>query len=107
MLSERIRRVVRRLVPKVACSACGWPQGGGRRIISGPHCYICEQCVESAAVRIAAGDAETAADRRCSFCASRSPELAIAEWPKLAICEECISVSAGIVAEDRARRLVT
>jgi len=33
------------LIPPVACSFCGKPQGEARKLIAGPTVYICDQCV--------------------------------------------------------------
>jgi hypothetical protein len=107
--------------PDMACTFCGRPQNKVRKLIAGPHVYICERCIGLAKRVINSGEAvltpvgqmtavpEEAKRERCSFCGkyrSQAPGLAVvsaatggkAPGPA-AICAECLALCDEIAAE--------
>jgi ATP-dependent protease Clp ATPase subunit len=107
----------------LACSFCGRSQHEVSKLIAGPGCYICADCVGLAeGVASAGGPAHTRLGPvdavpkqdglvRCGFCgkprslvtgmAARPAETGGAGGPP-SICTECISLCNEIIAEERA-----
>jgi hypothetical protein len=110
-----------RLPPELACSFCGRRQRKARKLVAGPDVYICEQCVGMAEAVIRSGQAagtalgslhsvpDTMAQRRCSFCGKRRPQVTglatsvgnpagkLAD--DAAICAECLVLCREIHSE--------
>ncbi len=108
--------------PDLACSFCGRPQPKVRKLIAGPHVYMCERCVEAAKGVISSG--KTASTQlgpmnavpeqdqraRCSFCGKHryqvaglavlSAETAGKASAEAAICAECLALCDEIIAEE-------
>jgi hypothetical protein len=99
----------------LACSFCGKAQKQVRKLIAGPHVYICDQCVATADQVIATG--ETAATALsavksigadlaaiiCSFCGKTRQQVSgIAAAAHGTICSECLLLCNEIVAEELA-----
>jgi hypothetical protein len=109
---------------ELACSFCGRRQRTSRKLVAGPDVYICAACVELAETVIRSGQAsetalgplhsvpDTMAQRRCSFCGRRRPQVsglaASVDNPagKLggdaAICAECLILCREIHSEQLA-----
>jgi hypothetical protein len=107
--------------PDLACTFCGRPQPKVRKLIAGPHVYICERCVETAKRVIGSGqpastllgpiNAAPEQDKRarCSFCGKHRPQVAgLAVVPAAtggktpataAVCAECLLLCDEIIAE--------
>lgn len=97
-IAERVRRVARRFQRPVRCTACAFPAGAGRRLITGPNVYICECCIGEATARTGATDQGP----RCSFCGHQGVRLARV-WPTVAICVDCVELSRRILRDDDQR----
>jgi ClpX C4-type zinc finger len=115
------RRWGRRREPRsdMTCTFCGKPQVKTRKLIAGPHVYICDGCIGLAEKVIGSGDAASTAlgrltavperekRERCSFCGkyhSQAPGLAMLSASgkapgAAAICSECLALCGEIVAE--------
>jgi ClpX C4-type zinc finger len=78
------------------CSFCGRTQKEVAKLIAGPGCYICDECVVRA----------RAADRfeprpLCSFCGKQTrPDLAVVGLDNVAVCAECLDLCDEIIAEE-------
>ena len=105
-----------------ACAFCGQQHPDASDMIAGPGVYICEACVTLAAEVLATGQPAAAGPglirpvteleqrERCSFCGKYRPQctgLASAASPAgegktarhVAICAECLTLCAEIIAE--------
>jgi hypothetical protein len=67
-------------------------------MIAGPGVHICESCIALLTSR----ESAAAAAERCSFCSRRDVPIAGA-WPSLAICEACLELARGVLAEEDRR----
>ena len=110
--------------PRLACTFCGTSQNEVRKLIAGPGVYICDACVELAQGVVSSGNAANTglgpvyavADQdgrvRCRFCdkhrdqvagmAVMSAEAGGEVSGPAAICDECLSLCIGILAEELA-----
>jgi hypothetical protein len=108
--------------PQLECTFCGKPQKGVRKLIAGPHVYICNGCITLAESVISSGQpASTALGTinavpehvirlRCSFCGKdRSQASGLAAMPTgtggktqevAAICSECLALCDEILTEE-------
>jgi len=95
------------------CSFCGKSQKQVKKLIAGPHVYICDQCIGGAHTVIAdpgrtvstpiatiqvrdEGGAE-----QCSFCGKNPRQVAaIASAGDARICSECLALCDEIVTEE-------
>jgi len=106
----------------LACSFCGKPQKEVRKLIAGPHVYICDGCIALADTVIGSGNAASTAlgtinavpeqliRIRCSFCGkdrSQAPGLAAMpagagrKTPEFAaVCSECLDLCDEIIADE-------
>ena len=113
-----------RLPAELACSFCGRRQRKARKLVAGPHVYICATCVEMAETVIRSGQAtgtalgplhsvpDTMAQRRCSFCGKRRHQVtglatsvgnpAGKLGDDAAICAECLILCREIHSEQLA-----
>jgi ClpX C4-type zinc finger protein len=104
------------------CTFCGKTQKRVRKLIAGPHVYICDGCVTLAETVISSGQpASTALGSmnavpehllrlRCSFCGKdRGQAPGLAAMPAgtghkspefAAICSECLALCGEIIAEE-------
>ena len=94
IITQLARRFVPRFSRPIHCSACNFPHGGGRRLISGPGVYICESCV----AEIAESETIIEAADHCSFCHRRDTPIA-KEWPSVAICNICVALARTILSD--------
>lgn len=128
-LSDRqVHEIVRAGADKpdtdLACTFCARPQSRVRKLIAGPGTYICDACVELAAGVVSSGSAagtqlgpvhavpEQNGGVRCRFCdkhrdqvtgmAAMPPESGGKISGPAAICVECLSLCAEIIAEELA-----
>ena len=77
------------------CTFCGQSQHEVRKLIAGPGVYICNGCIDGAAIT------DGAQDERCSFCGkSRAQVAGLAAGPDVHICAECLELCREIVAEE-------
>ena len=119
--SERERRG-RPTDPGLACTFCGTSQYEVRKLIAGPGVYICDGCVELAQGVISSGNVantglgpvHAVADQdgrvRCRFCDKHRDQVAAMAAMQAetggevsgpaAICDECLSLCIGILAEE-------
>jgi ATP-dependent protease Clp ATPase subunit len=108
--------------PGLACTFCGTSQYEVRKLIAGPGVYICDGCVELAQGVISSGNVantelgpvHAVADQdgrvRCRFCdkhrdqvagmAAMSAEAGGEVSGPAAICDECVLLCIGIIAEE-------
>jgi ClpX C4-type zinc finger len=108
--------------PLLACTFCGKPQKEVRKLIAGPHVYICDRCIALAGNVISSGHgASTALGSvnavpeqgiriRCSFCGKdRSQASGLAAMPSAAgrktpgfaaVCSECLELCNEIITEE-------
>jgi ClpX C4-type zinc finger len=114
------RRWGRRRAPRsdMTCTFCGKPQTRVRKLIAGPHVFICDGCVGLTKKVIGSGTAAStqlgqltavpgqAKRERCSFCGkyrSQVPGLAAlsagGKAPAVAVCAECLALCDEIIAE--------
>lgn len=92
---------------EMVCFGCGCDGESAAKLIAGPQVFICDRCVEAAALALApaAGGAgpgvrlERAAGRRCSFC-NAAGAVATAGG-EAGICRSCVGICREIIAEDR------
>jgi phage FluMu protein Com len=121
--SRRWVRVGQPRPATLACTFCGKTQKTVRKLIAGPGVYICDECVALAQTVIGSGDpADTEfgtlyavpaeqSGVRCSFCGktrARVEQMAIVPAATIqrtsasaAICEECLTLCAEIIEEER------
>ena len=97
------------------CSFCGKAQRQVKKLIAGPHGFICAECVATVGQVITTGEAAVtplsaikpvgaeAPTLKCGFCGKRRHQvrgLAVAAGG--AICTECLSLCGEIIDEDLA-----
>jgi len=106
----------------LACTFCGKSQKEVRKLIAGPHVYICDGCATLAGNVIRSGDPadtklgtinalpEHAPHLKCNFCGKERRQTAgLAVMPAVtlertsesaAICSECLDLCNEIIAEE-------
>jgi hypothetical protein len=106
----------------LACTFCGKPQKEVRKLIAGPHVYICDRCITLAENVIGSGNAASTAlgtlnpvpeqliRVRCSFCGKdRGQAAGLAAMPAgagrktpgfAAVCSECLELCNEIITEE-------
>ena len=94
IVTQVIRRVVRRFRRPIHCGACNFPHGAGRRLISGPGVYICESCVAD----VVEADTIVVEAHHCSFCHRRDTPIA-KEWPGVVMCNGCVALARTILSD--------
>lgn len=111
-------------IDELSCSFCGKRQRRVRKLIAGPHAYICDGCVELASSVVGSGSVadtqlgqiravpEQEGQTTCSFCGKHRDQLtglAAMTRDELAgpatngpatICVECLSLCNEIVEEE-------
>jgi hypothetical protein len=97
------RWALRRRIPtQLTCSFCGRPQRKSRKLVAGPHVYICPECVETSSSALEAGQGTETAASRCSFCGKHRHQvtgLATSADEDVAICAECLALCREILSE--------
>jgi len=102
----------------LSCTFCGKHQKQVKKLIAGPHAYICDRCIGrthlvlGAAGKTASTPIATiqqvsaeARDSRCSFCAkSRHQVEVMAAAGDTRICSECVALCDEIVSDEQASR---
>ena len=100
----------------LSCSFCGQHQKQVKKLIVGPHGYICDRCIDCVHTVLAATSEtastpiatirqvdDEASDERCSFCGKgRQHVEAMAGADDVRICIECVSLCDEIVSDERA-----
>lgn len=91
------------------CSFCGKAPDSVGQLIAGPSVYICDGCIEAAALTVEDKGArqegshfellDERSKQRCSFCGKRSREVPRASASGHQICGECIVLANRIVNE--------
>jgi ATP-dependent protease Clp ATPase subunit len=97
------------------CAFCGKNQREVRKLIAGPTIYICDECIKLSnhilteeARHTDLGSDETASrvtgsgpELCCSFCGKgRLKVKSLIAGPSECICDECIGLCNGVVAEE-------
>ena len=91
------------------CSFCSRKQDEVRKLIAGPHVYICDDCVGDASTTISDGELTGAitilvskqAEARCSFCGQQPKDVAsIVGVPTAQICNQCLKTCEEILLKD-------
>ncbi|MGH0223193.1 ClpX C4-type zinc finger protein [Sinorhizobium meliloti] len=92
-----------------SCSYCGKGSESRGQLIAGPSVYICDACVEVAALTIGSEHAreegshfellDQLSKQRCSFCGKRSREVPRASASGHQICGQCITLAKRIIDE--------
>jgi ClpX C4-type zinc finger len=81
----------------LACTFCGADSDQASKLIAGPSCYICDECVARARVGFDARG-------QCSFCGKHaSIELAVTGTEAAAVCAECLDLCDEILAAEPPR----
>jgi ClpX C4-type zinc finger protein len=102
----------------LSCSFCGKHQKQVKKLIAGPHAYICDRCIDGvhSVLGPAARKARTsiatihqvsveARDARCSFCAKGRYQVEVmASAGDARICSECVALCDEIVSDEPASR---
>ncbi len=96
-----------------ACSFCGKTRPQVKKLIAGPRCYVCDECVTTAGQVIATGESTVTQlsalepvspgipAAKCSFCGKRRHQVAgLVAAAGGAICTECLSLCREILDED-------
>jgi len=89
-------------IDELRCSFCDKRRGDVRRFVAGhcapPYVYICNECVDW--FEKVPGESPGAGERRCSFCNKPLGEVAkVMAGPSDCICNECIDLCKGMLAE--------
>jgi len=102
----------------LSCSFCGRHQKQVKKLIAGPHAYICDRCIERmhSVLGPAAKTSSTpiatihqvsaeAHDARCSFCGKGRQQVEVmAAADDARICSECVALCDEIVSDEPASR---
>jgi len=102
----------------LSCSFCGKNQKHVKKLIAGPHAYICDRCIGRAHLVLRpAGTTPSspiatihqvsveARDTRCSFCAKGRHQVEVmAAAGDVRICGECLALCDEIISEEPASR---
>jgi hypothetical protein len=102
----------------LSCSFCGKHQKQVKKLIAGPHAYICDDCIDR--VHSVLGPAGKTAgspitsihqvsveahDTRCSFCAKGRHQVEVmAAAGDARICGECLALCDEIISDEPASR---
>jgi ATP-dependent protease Clp ATPase subunit len=100
--------------PLLSCSFCGKTQKQVKKLIAGPHAYICDGCLgrvhtviaepgRTASTPIATIQqvSDKAGAQQCSFCQKRRDQVAaMASAGDKRICNECLELCDEIVSEE-------
>ena len=97
------------------CSFCGKAQRQVKKLIAGPHCFICDECVATVGQVITTGEAAVtplsaikpvgaeAPTLKCGFCGKRRHQVqGLAVAASGSICTECLSLCGEIIDENLA-----
>src|SRR5438105_6712129 len=99
----------------LSCSFCGKGQREVRKLIAGPTVYICDECIklcndiiaeesereENRSAVASPKDGHDHGDLSCSFCGKGYGEVRkLIAGPTVYICDECIELCNGIIAEE-------
>jgi len=99
-----------------SCSFCGNSQKEVKKLIAGPHAYICDGCVSRAHAVIAGHDeaastpiatiqqvSDEAGAKQCSFCGKQRYQVAAmtSAGETLIICDECLELCDEIIIEEQ------
>ncbi len=119
----RVRKPGRNLDPSLlACTFCGQTEDVAHQLMAGPHIFICPSCIALAGEVVRSGQAAAtglgtltavpagAARPGCSFCGKNRDQVpGLAVLPSVtvrqtsapaAICSECVTLSAEILAAE-------
>jgi len=102
----------------LSCSFCGKHQKQVKKLIAGPHAYICDVCVDRVhSVLGSAGKTAStpinsihqvsleARDTRCSFCAKARHQVEVmAAAGDARICGECVALCDEIISDEPTSR---
>ena len=99
----------------LSCSFCGHNQEQVKKLIAGPHAYICDACV-SRAHAVMAGDghpvstpiatiqqvSHEAGAEQCSFCGKRRYQVAAmaSAGDTRTVCNECLELCGEILTDE-------
>jgi ATP-dependent protease Clp ATPase subunit len=99
----------------LSCSFCGKSQKQVRKLIAGPHGFICDGCVTGARTVISETGrtvstpiatiqqvTHEAGTQECSFCGKHGFRVAaMASAGDMRICDECLELCEEILSEER------
>jgi len=102
----------------LSCSFCGKDQKHVKKLIAGPHAYICDRCIgrvhsvlrpagktPSSPITTINQVSADAGDARCSFCAKgRNRVEVMAAAGDKRICGECVALCDEIISDEPAAR---
>ena len=89
----------------LVCSFCARPASDNVQLVAGPRILICDSCLVHALARILRSQIRNSefdvnAERYCSFCGKKSKDVSsLAVHDGLGICDECITLSIGIILD--------
>jgi len=82
----------------IRCGGCGREKNGVRRMVSGPHVYFCESCIEQAAQQLT--PRRPASDGiRCRFCSLFRARTDVTSVGNVVVCADCLGYMEVILAE--------
>ncbi len=92
---------------EMVCFGCGRDGDTAAKLIAGAHVFICDRCVDAAALALATDDEapepdlrlERTGGRRCSFC--NAANAVATAGGEDGICPSCVGICRKILAEDR------
>jgi hypothetical protein len=100
--SRIARRIAARFVPAlqptVTCGGCGRTKDEAMHMISGPHVYLCDGCVEQGARQLA--PRRPAPDGvRCRFCRQLRAKPDVTTVGDVVLCADCLGLMEAILEE--------
>jgi hypothetical protein len=96
------RRIAARFVPAlrttVRCSACARPRADVTQMVAGPNVYLCNRCLERAALQLTPRHPPPDAVR-CRFCRQLRATTDVTTVGTVSLCADCLGSIDSILAE--------